>query len=106
MLTKQEKWNKSAEVIGLNFIQNIFEVTVQWQSDHISETRTQTYGGATHTNTNAHTPIIVIYFSAWSVRVQAGCNQRGQTANGSVTFWLSNALWPIWELSPLRIANR
>ncbi len=48
-----------------------------------------------YTHTHTHTPIIVIYFSLWSVCVQAGCNQRGQTANGSVTFWLSNALWPI-----------
>lgn len=55
---------------------------------------------------HTHSPITVIYFSLQSVRVQAGCNQRGQTANGSVTFWLSNALWPIWELSLLRIANR
>lgn len=53
-----------------------------------------------------HTPIIVIYFSLWSARMQGGCNQRGQTANGSVTFWLPNALRPIWELSLLRIANR
>lgn len=67
-----------------------------------TRTKAQTSIDATHT----HTPFIVIYFSLWSVRVQAGCNQRGQTANGSVTFWLSNALWPIWELSPLRIANR
>lgn len=54
-------------------------------------------------HTHTHTPIIVIYFSALSV---SGCNQRGQTANGGATFWLSNALWPIGELSLLRIANR
>lgn len=54
-------------------------------------------------DTHTHTPIIVIYFSALSV---SGCNQRGQTANGGATFWLSNALWPIGELSLLRIANR
>lgn len=37
---------------------------------------------------------------------QAVCNQRGQTANGTVTFWLPNVLWPIWKLSLLRRANR
>lgn len=38
--------------------------------------------------------------------VRVCCNQSGQATNGSLTFWLSNALRPIWELSPLRIANR